>query len=91
MHNNPGNLFKISGESFDGGELPKILRFILENKVEIREEDQEESEPRHLDRATGGIGGLLQLLPQTVNVMKDGVILKYAHYSSLICAKIFAQ
>lgn len=29
MHNNAGNLFKISGESFDSGDLPKILRFIL--------------------------------------------------------------
>lgn len=44
-----------------------------------------------MDRATGGIGGLLQLLPQTVSVMKDGVLLRYGHYSSLICAKIFAQ
>lgn len=87
MHRNAQSLFKMSGESVSLSQLPKVFKYVIENKIEIKEcqssiEDYEYGQD---------VFKILQHIPQHWIQLKDGVILKYGHNSTFMVAKIYAQ
>lgn len=84
MYRSVQNIYKMSGELVAQADLPKMFRYILENKVEIKEYEPSEE----YEYAENNINTLLQHLPYSWVQVKDGIMLRYGN---MMVAKLFAQ